>query len=476
MTTSEKTTDWREVLSALDIDVEPSSPPVTDGLESERTQDDRRWFQTLTRFTRRGFLRVLLTPGDDSIGIHVQYAVPGADASYARKLKHHLSDLSGVSWTSDTTQSPWVLYGADIGAAKTKAIVEVFLRVADHISAAEDGARASVLAIEFGSDSEQESEASDAGEKKDSSSNPFENIGSETPSESDEDDNLGGSRSDAPRLEAFGVSVRDGVIHANVDFEKIPPQSVQPALLEAFSQALSVRFDIVLLSRGFADSKSSKTPASASIELMMRANIEADTGEIAHDLGRYFERLKKFNDLGLSLLEVLGSGGADRGKTTPHPGSKTEDDRRSRKQVLDENGRRSSARPVSSSTEKPSPTNESTSSNEVVLSFGGGALDVEDITTDALRPGHYTDPRIRRDDATTPLVDVVLRHPGFSDKSMRQVLSILLDVTYYEATNLSERAPCLIAWGISQERAAEFKNVIEKAGGRVTLVEPDSLS
>jgi len=464
MTTSEKTDAWRKLFSELQIDVQSSSPP----LSSARDIDERPWFETLTCFTRRGFLRVLVTPEDEQIGVHTQYAVPGADSDYAQSLKDRLSKQSGSEWTSDTSESPWTLYAEGISIAKAKAIVEVFLRVADHIKAAEDGARASILAQEF---------ESAAQPKDDTSSNPFENIGdaasstasSTTPRESTPEplnaqSAAHDSAQDNPGLKAFRVAVRDGVIHADVDLDATPTQSAQISLLGAFSQALPVRFDITLLSADFADSESRKKTAPASIQLAMRANIAGDTGEIAGELGRYFERAKKFNDFGLPLLEVLG-GRQKSSETAPRRDSKP----REATGAALPGASSSRARGNSSATR-------STSSEDVVLSFGGGALDVQDITSDALRPGDYRDPRIRRDDATTPLVDVVLRHPGFSDKSMRQVLSILLDITYYDATKLTDAAPCLIAWGVSQERAMEFKSVIENAGGRVTLVEPDSLS
>lgn len=468
MTTSEKTEAWRALFSSLNIDIESSSPPV----DPTTPQDDRPWFQTLTRFTRRGFLRVLVTPSAQHIGVHTQYAVPGADSEYAQSLKGYLNTLSGANWSSETTNSPWTLSAEGISLAKAKAVIEAFLRVADHIAAAEDGARASVLADEFGSGPKKEYEApAKSVDPVDSntSSNPFETIGNGSSSESPSlkaDTERDSSATDNPGLQAFRVAVRDGVIHADIDLKEKPTKDAESSLLAAFAQALPIRFDVVLLAGDFADAKSLKNSVPASIKLMMRSNIETETGEIAGDLGRYFERIKKFNDFGLPLVEALG------GKSAV--GDKKPVSRAARPAEPERISRHSFGAAVAPMSNEAA--TESNASGNVVLSFGGGALDVEDITSDALRPGDYTDPRIRRDDATTPLVDVVLRHPGYSDKSMRQVLSILLDVSYFDATKLIERAPCLIAWGISQERAAEFKSVIENAGGRVTLVEPDSLS
>lgn len=464
MTTSEKTDAWRDLFSELKIDVQSSSPPAS----AAGNLDERSWFETLTCFTRRGFLRVLVTPGDEHLGVHTQYAVPGADSEYARLLKRHLSKQGGVAWTSETAETPWTLFAEDISMAHAKAIIEVFLRVSDHIKAAEDGARASVLAQEFDAAAKADAETSsspfetigDAASSNPSSSKP----GPSAPKPASAPSDLHDSVPENPGLKAFRVAVRDGVIHADVDLDQAPAQSMQRSLLDAFSQALPVRFDITMLSADFAGSGSRKTTAPASIHLAMRANIAGDTGEIAGELGRYFERTKKFNDYGLALLEAVGGRPASP-KTTRRGASASRESAGARR-------RDSGASPGRDARDAA----HAAASENVVLSFGGGALDVQDITSDALRPGDYADPRIRRDDATTPLVDVVLRHPGFREKSMHQVLSILLDITYYDATKLTAAAPCLIAWGVSQERAMEFKSVIENAGGRVTLVEPDSLS
>jgi hypothetical protein len=460
MTLSEKS-DWRNIFDVLDIDVQEADAPDEDGAANQAEQRDRAWFQTVTRFTRRGFLRVLVAPGEDEFAFHAQFAVPGADDAYAQTLENHLNSLSDIQWMLDTRKSPWLLIARRVPEQKAKAIVEVFKRVADHIAAAEDGARARVLAREFDARSADETPAADTRPNASNAdtaeaANPFETIGDQKNSEQTEH----AGPSDETMLDSFRVSVRDAVVHAELDLTTAVDDSLEKRLLGAIERTLTARFDITLLSRQL----SSKKSAPATIKLAARGNLDPDAGELAHDLGRYFERLKKFNDLGMPLLEVLApSSRTPSARTSPEsnarPSSKT-----ARRAVSRSNDGRQ-GRDKSSAE----------SSNEVVFSFGGGALDVADITSDALKPGDYSDPRIRREDATTPLVDVVLRHPGYSDKSMRQVLSILLDVDYYEAAKLADHAPCLIAWGISHERAREFKRVIENAGGKVTLVEPDSL-
>lgn len=100
------------------------------------------------------------------------------------------------------------------------------------------------------------------------------------------------------------------------------------------------------------------------------------------------------------------------------------------------------------------------------------SVEVEPERGDPLVSGRYDDPRLKGPDATTSLVDVVLRHPGYSDKSIGQVLSILLSIEYARCLELAERAPIVIAWGVARDRAQTMKTVIEGAGGKVYLAEP----
>ena len=86
------------------------------------------------------------------------------------------------------------------------------------------------------------------------------------------------------------------------------------------------------------------------------------------------------------------------------------------------------------------------------------------------------DERLRRPEATSAQVDVVLRHPGYYDQKIGQVLSILRSVEFHNARRLAESAPCVIAWGIGRERAQTFKSVLEGAGGKVLLVEPGTFA
>lgn len=90
----------------------------------------------------------------------------------------------------------------------------------------------------------------------------------------------------------------------------------------------------------------------------------------------------------------------------------------------------------------------------------------------ALKPGDFEDTRLREADTNEALVDVVLRHPGYSDRRVGQVISILMSIEYHAALQLMNNAPTVIARGVAADRGASFKEVIERAGGLVQLTAP----
>jgi len=89
-----------------------------------------------------------------------------------------------------------------------------------------------------------------------------------------------------------------------------------------------------------------------------------------------------------------------------------------------------------------------------------------------LKPGDFEDARLSEPDSEVPLVDVVLRHPGYSDRRVGQVLSILLSIEYHVALRLMNSSPCVIAHGVSKDRGYTLKNMVENAGGRIQLTDP----
>lgn len=91
---------------------------------------------------------------------------------------------------------------------------------------------------------------------------------------------------------------------------------------------------------------------------------------------------------------------------------------------------------------------------------------------EALKHGDFEDPRLREPESQAALVDVVLRHPGYSDRRVGQVLSILLSIEYHVALQLMSNSPCVIATGVARDRGDTLKRMVENAGGRVLLTDP----
>lgn len=89
-----------------------------------------------------------------------------------------------------------------------------------------------------------------------------------------------------------------------------------------------------------------------------------------------------------------------------------------------------------------------------------------------LKPGDFDDARLSEPDSAASLVDIVLRHPGYSDRRVGQVLSILLSVEYHRALQLMGASPLVIAHGVAYSRAETLKRVVESAGGKIQLTDP----
>jgi ribosomal protein L7/L12 len=490
MTVTEKLDSWNALFEARDIDVDEAEGPE---------ETDAGWFQTLTRFTKRGFLRVVVSPTDDSLRFHVQFAVPTAEVAYAEGLKYRLKGASDQSWDLTAQERPWVLEAKAVPEENVGETLDVLTLVAEHIERAERGAQPEELVGEFAQetqdvgDSQAESpKADDSDDQAEASGGVFEPIGADADADAEaeaqaEPPEPSDEEADAPSsqlvLEEFRVKVSDRKIIARLDMRGRPNRGDKQRLRSALERSLRARFDVKLLLYKPDDKGDIFTLKLGMAPAGLGVSDQDSLSTLRRGLERYFERLVKFNELGMSLLDVLGPGGGTR--SDERPKSRDDDqraERSSRAMGSDEASGHEERGGQGESDRRSEPhlrrredhRRAETDSSGVVFSFG--AAEASGSETSTLAAGDFTDPRVMRDDATTPLVDVVLRHPGYSDKSMRQVLSILLDVDYYKAGKLIDDAPCTIAWGISQERAQQFKQVIENAGGRVTLVEPDSLT
>ncbi|MFU8805828.1 MAG: hypothetical protein ACNA8W_18595, partial [Bradymonadaceae bacterium] len=193
-------------------------------------------------------------------------------------------------------------------------------------------------------------------------------------------------------------------------------------------------------------------------------------GQLFEMVSAYMRRIEEFSSLGVELYDILGLRETVlTSKQSLKPTSTHRADDLARQEAGRREGGFSAFESIGSSREGISPEPDAMA-GEVVFDLSGASATASG--KDLLKPGDFHDPRLKGPDADTALVDIVLRHPGYSDHRIGQVLSILLSIEYHRALQLAENAPCVIAWALGQERAQSFKGVIESAGGKVVLVEP----
>ncbi len=343
------------------------------------------------------------------------------------------------------------------------------------------------------------------------------------------------ARASEARLESFELQLDGDFVELAVRLQRDHADDVIEHVGRALAHALRARFDASArpLSPSDVEARGTHDPSRDVCVRVEPSDWSREQGRrpegLDEDVEHYLERLQRFDDLGVSIGEALGieddgvaadasteedsaglssgrrsRGQMDAGDSSPRnagspprrssersSSSRTSEEHlsrdprsesgesssgrdrreRSRQDGRDEDQRRRDA------TDSPSRSDETSSDeDEIVLGGADSSPDPEPAEPETgLTPGDYTDPRLMRDDATTSLVDVVLRHPGYAEDKMGHNLSILLGVDFPEAMELVETAPRVIAWGVGRERASRFQRVIEEAGGKVVLVEPDSL-
>jgi hypothetical protein len=256
-------------------------------------------------------------------------------------------------------------------------------------------------------------------------------------------------------------------------------------VLSAWGRSLRGRYD-VRVEPVAPDAIKSVDLTGAAARIVVRVTPDALTGsatiaDIAPDLHDHIDTLEKVTAAGIDPLVFLGV--RDR-PTAAAPKQQAG----SPFETIGSDSSSSDRSGDAGQDEAEDDSNDSTRDDSGPVFFvaddseddGAGGL-VLDLTAppaegDALEPGRFDDPRLDANDATTQLVDVVLRHPGYSDRRIGQVLSILLSVDYADALDLASAAPRVIAWGVGNDRAQTMKTVIEGAGGKVLLVEPDTFA
>jgi len=497
---------WRGPLAEMGI--EPRSAEAPDDATGE-------WLDVYSQFATRGFLRVLFGPREETNALRVQLALPTGSFTGRRVLEAvstEFEETLGGSWRTEQVDPDWELVG-DFDSPPTEAAVATFFGRLDDLAAVTDadtleGAPWLIERLERPSEpseTNQDVATDDAssGTATDAESGAgadvFESIGDADPEAS----------GPTPMLEDAGLAAYeiarsgDGLdIHLGLDVA-LPVTDLEE-LGTALAHALRARYDLDVRPRPVEDDHPSLGESSIAVRAeptdLGVADV-SDPAEMRSRVDEYFSRLERFDNLGVKLADVLGLTGEtersfDRTTTSPtdrESGGRTSEtgastpprDRRDAEDQRESDDRPDRSQSAGTSPDRPSGSDRRASRPEpddnggdsgVVLDIGGESASESPTPSGELEAGNYRDPRLLREDATTSLVDVVLRHPGYAEEKMAHNLSILLSIDYPDATDLVESAPCVIAWGVGRERGLKFKRVVENAGGRIVLIEPDSLS
>ncbi|MBA2665296.1 MAG: hypothetical protein H0U74_23610 [Bradymonadaceae bacterium] len=454
---------WRQVLDELGIT--PQSTAAPDGAHG-------MWFQTLARFARTGFLRVLASPNDaeDSLALRAQIA-PGPSTAQTDAvldaLVAGLAQRSNTVWQAQSKQVPWELsttlaLDTQDGVETYRKALLALMKLGDLVAGADEGLSVASLKEALGvampaneaSPAQPETALPQAGGTS-TEGFVFETIGS------------GASSATAPafaetgNIERANVSVVGDHLEAAVSVDTVLRPVELTRLADGLAHHLRVRFDADVTPLGDSEraERALSEPHQSNFYLRIQSADEtlrnpAGRADLQHKIEAYFQKIQDFGRLGIDIFDVLGL------RQDAAPASA------------------SASSTILSASPAPLPGQGATTNNDgIVLDLGaGGFAAASGAAGDGLRKGDFADQRLRRPDATTPLVDVVLRHPGYSDRRIGQVLSILLSIEYHAALRLAENAPCVIAWGLANERARSFKDVIETTGGKAVLVEPDTFA
>jgi hypothetical protein len=298
----------------------------------------------------------------------------------------------------------------------------------------------------------------------------------------------------------FAISVRDDHVELGMGLTTQLDSATFERLVEAWSRSLRGRYDVrVEVLAPDAEWQVDLSGALARIVLSVRPDAltgHATVADIAPGLHDHIDTLEKVCRAGIDPLVFLGvhdRAEASRSQSSQRPHSQRPDPLGTATPPTDEAGPANPLESIGSDEQSLDdqfgfPTDDSGDSDdrdngsflfiadEPEGDPGGLLLDLSAPPADGdpLIQGRYEDSRLNVPDAMTSLVDVVLRHPGYSDRRIGQVLSILLSVDYADALDLANSAPRVIVWGVGEERAQTMKTVIEGAGGKVVLVEPDT--
>ena len=444
--------------------------PAFDGLGTELNETDPpndaggTWYVALSKFARHSFARLFVCPDDTELSIRLETVLgpPDADDELAETLQQHLHNITDSPWSLTTEPTSWTLSTAlsddDTSVDRLRRLALEVLELAEHFESISSTDEWFDI---LGADSGQRRQPTDD-DASSGGDTPFETIGEGTDAERDARDSDTTGEENATLVSTAATRVDDHIV-AVLAFEEVLTNRQLEALAEGLEHHLHTKFEVQARRIDDVDRAELRMPATARTTLYLEINpgrYDDGLSSLKRNVEGFFDTLEKFSSYGVDVFEYLGVGETVFDDRQP-PGPSSTD-------AESELSFRPSATSQQSSPD-PDPATSSEADDGVVLAL----QDSESASSSGgLKAKDYTDPRLQRDDAKTSLVDVVLRHPGYSDERIGQVLSILLSIEYHNAIDIADSAPCVIAWAVGRKRALRFQDVIENAGGKVLLVEP----
>lgn len=432
-------TAWREVLEELEIPTSNAAGPGGAGGD---------WQQLAAAFGTKAFLRAL-TDGD-ALAIE---CVPPGDPAGARGA------LREAGWAIEGEDVPFVArrdFPEDVDSLRPHWVS--IAKLAD--ATRDEDADAFVAALVVSEPIVEEESRDEAGNdpehppQETATAAAFEPIGDASP------------RPALDRPFAYVIGRDGGVVEAKLGFDEPLDKHVFEKLEARLVGNLRGKYDVDVKVVG-AREVAVKLAVEPKTRIALRiepAPIGADTlsvRDVEERVTSYFENLDELAGSGIDPLVFLGVRASKR-----NTGAFESIGSHGAKPLAQATPEEDEGETVLFVEDDVSDDGADSDEGEVV--FGGEPLDADA----PLEPARYDDERLKRPDATTTLVDVILRHPGYSDRSIGQVLSILLSLDYASCLDIAERAPTVVAWGVARDRALTMKTVIEGAGGKVVLVEP----
>ncbi len=498
------TSIWHEEIDDLGLSRDPADPPL---------DESGVWFQALAEFRKLGFARLLVGTEPAALALHAGH--PEITAELVEKASHELENRAGCLWTLEEVDSTWWLISDEIDPDHRRAALVTLLRLAEDLrddqpewewlfgasyddetqtpvdeerdedeSTERSGEEETPKVSEDDHSEDEDSEDESAEEtRRSDSGSPFETIGTG----SSEDDGKAATPAEAPESAESGrefpagfsflVEPEEEYVVVALAFEDAISE-LRSEIEDAISRNLRAKFDVEVTALGVEDARPYGGPfrrmaAFRLIPTSLTGDKAPSIEECEQAVGEYLETIESLADGGIEPLVFLGIKNSSKSSSTAL--------QKETESGIDED---SSPRESTGDDEYKEDASAADDQDEVFFLIADDELEEDDKDSvvlasseiaddDPLEEGRFDDPRLDEKDATTALVDVVLRHPGYSDKRVGQVLSILFSIEYYEALRLMNAAPIVIARGVSSERGHTIQNVVEGAGGRVKLAEPD---